>query len=98
MKALTRKVKAKKEVGFNIKRTSSVLNERPEPYLKLLEDENELLTEADMMRIFHVDRVTLYRWRQKGILPSSKISRNVYYLKQVICNILLAKSGVLKGS
>lgn len=98
MKALTKPVKAKKEFGSNTKQMPSAWNKRPEPYLKLLEGEKELLTEADMMRIFHVDRVTLYRWRQKGILPSSKISRNVYYLKQVICNILLAKSGVLKGS
>lgn len=96
MKALTTTVKAKKEVGFNIKRLPKLLNERPEPYLRLLEGENELLTEADMIRIFRVDRGTLYRWRQRGIIPSVKISRNVYYLKQVICNLLLTKSGVLK--
>ncbi|WP_026451605.1 helix-turn-helix domain-containing protein [Aequorivita capsosiphonis] len=95
MKALTKKVKTGKISGFNIKRTSSVFNERPEPYLKILEDENELLTEADMMRIFRVNRVTLYRWRLKGILPFLKVSRNVYYLKQQICEILLAKSSVL---
>lgn len=95
MKALTTKVKAKKEVGFNMKRSSSVFHERPEPYLKLLEDENELLTEADMMRIFRVDRVTLYRWRQKGILLCIKLSRNVYYLKQVVIIILLTKAGYL---
>lgn len=96
MKALTTKVKAKKEVGFNSKRMPSALNDRPEPYLKLLEDENELLTEADMMRIFRVDRVTLYRWRQREVLPGVKIGRNVYYIKEIIITILLAKSGYLR--
>lgn len=98
MKALTKKVRVGKNCGFNIKRTTSVLNERPEPYLNLLENENELLTEADMIRIFRVDRVTLYRWRRKGILPCVKISRNVYYLKPMICKILLVKSGVVNES
>ncbi len=93
MKALTTKVKAKKEVGFTTKRMPNVLNERPEPYLKLLEDEKELLTEADMIGIFRVDRVTLYRWRQRGVLPGVKIGRNVYYIKEIIITILLAKSG-----
>ncbi len=95
MKALTTKVKAKKEVGYNNKRMPNVFNERPAPYLKLLEGEKELLTEADLMRILGVNRVTLYRWRQKGILPCVKLSRNVYYLKLVICKILLAKAGFL---
>ena len=65
MKALTSKVKAGKNSDFNLKRMPRVLQERLAPYLKILEGENELLTEADMMRIFRVDRVTLYRWRQK---------------------------------
>ena len=60
MKALTTKVKAEKEVGFSIKRASSVLNERSEPNLKLLENENELLREAGMMRIFHVDPTQIH--------------------------------------
>ena len=64
--------------------------------LHLLEKEKELLTDADMMRLFSVDRITLYRWRQKGIIPSIKISRNVYYIKQYICLMLQAKSGLFK--
>ncbi|MDN3725284.1 helix-turn-helix domain-containing protein [Aequorivita sp. SDUM287046] len=95
MKALTNKVKAKKEVGSNTEQMPSALNKRPEPFLKLLEGENEILTEADMMRIFHVDHATIYRWRQKAILPAIKINRNVYYIKQIIITILLAKSGYL---
>jgi len=95
MKALTKPVKAKKEFGSNTKQMPSAWNKRPEPYLKLLEGENELLTEADMIRIFRVDRVTLYRWRQKGVLPGVKFSRNVYYVKEIIITILLSKSGYL---
>ena len=93
MKARTRKVRTGRIAGFNTKRMPTALNVRPEPYLKLFEDENELLTDADMMRIFRVCRVTLYRWRKEGILPCSKINGNVYYVKQIICKILLAKSG-----
>ena len=68
----------------------------PTKLLHLLEKEKELLTEADMMRLFSVERITLYRWRQKGIVPSVKISRNVYYIKQYICIMLEAKSGFFK--
>jgi len=96
MKALTSKVKAGKNSRLNAKRMPRVLQEHPAPYLKILDGENELLTEADMMRILHVDRVTLYRWRQRQILPWVKLSRNVYYVKQIICTILLAKSGFLE--
>ena len=96
MKARTRKGRTGRVTGINTKRMPRALNVRPQPYLKLLEDEQELLTDADMMRIFRVDRVTLYRWRKNKVLPYSKLSRNVYYVKVVICNILLTKSGVLK--
>lgn len=86
---------AKKEFGYNKKRMPNALNDRPKVFLKLFEGENELLTEADMMRIFHVDRATLYRWRKKGVLPDVKFSRNVYYVKQILITILLSKSGYL---
>lgn len=93
MKAQTRRVRAGKISGFKFKRLRNVLNARSEPYLKLLEGANELLTDADMMRIFRVNRVTLYRWRKKGILPCVKFGRSIYYVKPIICKILLAQSG-----
>lgn len=93
MKAPTRKVKARKNRGFNVKRLQNVVNDRPELYLKLFEDKNELLTDADLMPIFGVCRETLYRWRQNKILPFRKLGGSIFYVKQVICKILLAKSG-----
>ncbi len=62
------------------------------PFEELLKNEKDLLTESDLMRIFLVSRTTLYRWRKKRILHFIKMGRNVYYLKHVICKILVAKS------
>ena len=80
-------------VSMNMCAEEQFQNKTLRPVIKF---QNELLTEADMMRIFRVDRVTLYRWRQKQILPWVKLSRNVYYIKQIICMVLLAKSGFLE--
>nr|MDS1298057.1 helix-turn-helix domain-containing protein [Aequorivita sp. S2608] len=93
MEDLIKKGKAGKTSRFNRKQKANITNMSLRLYSKLLEDENELLTEADMMRIFCVCRATLYRWRQKKHLPHLKMGRSVFYLKRVICNILLTKSG-----
>lgn len=76
----------------------NVLKDRPELYLSLLEGEKEILTDADVMRIFRVCRVTTYRWRKQEILPFAKLGRSIFYVKKLICNVLLGKSGYfIKG-
>lgn len=60
--------------------------------LKILEKEREVLTEADMRRILGVDRTTLYRWRQDGVLPYVSLGRTIIYLKVMICQMFWDRS------
>lgn len=92
MKRRELEIKAGRGGSLNKKHLPLTLTNMSIPFEELLKSEKDLLTESDLMRIFLVSRATLYRWRKKKILHYIKMGRNVYYLKHVICKILVAKS------
>lgn len=49
---------------------------------------DELIRIDDAAKLFHVSKVTLYKWREKGILPFHRISSRIYFKKSEIMEIL----------
>lgn len=74
------------------KKRNSFMERNQALILKIFEKEREVLTEADMRRILGVDRTTLYRWRQDGILPYVSLGRTIIYLKVMICQMFWDRS------
>lgn len=55
------------------------------------EENEEILTTEDIQKIFKVSKVTIHKWKKKGILPYYKMGRKVYYKKSEIFGLLEVK-------
>lgn len=55
------------------------------------EENEEILTTEDIQKIFKVSKVTIHKWKKKGILPYYKMGRKVYYKKSEIFGLLEGK-------
>lgn len=53
-----------------------------------LDDFGELLTEEETARVLRVSRMTLYRQRRDGHIPSVRIGRRVFYRKADLLRLL----------
>ena len=58
---------------------------------------DELIKVEDAVKLFKVSKVTLYKWRVKGILPFHRISSRIYF-KKVEVMAALKLSPRYKGS
>jgi hypothetical protein len=59
--------------------------------LKLKEGDQEtpaddLLNIEDIQKIFNVSKVTVHKWKKKGLIPFYKMNRKVYFKKSEIIN------------
>ena len=50
-----------------------------------------LLTDHDIAKLFKVSLSSVYRWREKELLPYFKMGGTCYYVQEVIVPLLLAK-------
>lgn len=57
---------------------------RNKPVIK----EDELLKIKDAIKILGVSKVTLHKWRKKGILPYHRIASRIYFKKEELISAL----------
>ncbi len=55
------------------------------------EEKEEILTTEDIQKMFKVSKVTIHKWKKKGILPYYKMGRRVYFKKSEIFGLLEVK-------
>jgi excisionase family DNA binding protein len=50
--------------------------------------DEELIKIADAVKLLGVSKVTIYKWREKGILPYHRISSRIYFKKHELLEAL----------
>lgn len=45
---------------------------------------DDLLNIEDIQKIFHVSKVTVHKWKKKGLIPFYKMNRKVYFKKSEV--------------
>lgn len=45
---------------------------------------DELLNIEDIQKIFNVSKVTVHKWKKKGLIPFYKMNRKVYFKKSEV--------------
>lgn len=51
---------------------------------ELISSEDDLLKIEDIQRIFNVSKVTVHKWKKKGLIPFYKMNRKVYFKKSEV--------------
>lgn len=54
-----------------------------------------LLKDEHIMKLFGISQSCLYRWRQNGKLPFTKVGHTNYYVEHVILKMLYLRAGKL---
>lgn len=67
------------------------LNSQPEQ-----KPEEELLSIEDISKIFRVSKVTIHKWKQKGLIPFYKMNRRVYFKRSEVVDALQTKKRKLE--
>lgn len=57
-----------------------------------LKKEDELIKIADAVKLLGVSKVTIYKWREKGILPYHRISSRIYFKRHELIEALKSSS------
>jgi hypothetical protein len=47
---------------------------------------DDLLNIEDIQKIFNVSKVTVHKWKKKGLIPFYKMNRKVYFKKSEVIN------------
>ena len=55
------------------------------------EKEEELLTIDSIQKLFRVSKVTIHKWKKKGLIPYYKLNRRLYFKKSEVINSLQHK-------
>ena len=53
--------------------------------------QEELLTIADLERLFNVSKVTIHKWKKKGLIPFYKMNRKVYFKRSEVIDSMSHK-------
>jgi len=48
------------------------------------EPSDDLLNIEDIQKVFNVSKVTVHKWKKKGLLPYYKMNRKVYFKKSEV--------------
>lgn len=51
----------------------------------------ELLKVKDLVKVFNVHYMTIYRWVEKGKLPHIRVNNNIFFKKEDIDTIINSK-------
>ena len=60
------------------------------------EKEEDLLTIEEVQKIFRVSKVTIHKWKQKGLIPYYKMNRRLYFKKSEVIDSLQNKKRKLE--
>jgi predicted DNA-binding protein YlxM (UPF0122 family) len=74
---------------------SEVLSKQPSTS-EIKEYTDDLLNIQDIQKIFKVSRVTVHKWKKKGLLPFHKMNRKVYFKKSEIIDAMQHKTRKLE--
>jgi predicted site-specific integrase-resolvase len=69
-------------------RDALTLKTQEKPLKEVPED---LLSIEDIQNIFKVSKVTVHKWKKKGLLPFYKMNRKVYFKKSEVINSMSHK-------
>ena len=47
-------------------------------------NDDEIMTDQQVMRLLHISQRTLYSWRKKGLISFFKIQSRYYYLRTLL--------------
>lgn len=53
--------------------------------------QEELLTIQDLERLFNVSKVTIHKWKKKGLIPFYKMNRKVYFKRSEVIDSMRHK-------
>jgi hypothetical protein len=56
----------------------------------------DLLSIEDIQNVFKVSKVTVHKWKKKGLLPFYKMNRKVYFKKSEVINAMQHKKRKLE--
>ena len=56
----------------------------------------DLLSIEDIQKIFKVSKVTVHKWKKKGLLPFYKMNRKVYFKKSEVIDAMQHKKRKLE--
>ena len=57
---------------------------------------DDLINIEDIQKIFNVSKVTVHKWKQKGLIPFYKMNRKVYFKKSEVINAMSHKKRKLE--
>jgi excisionase family DNA binding protein len=57
---------------------------------------DDLLSIEDIQKIFNVSKVTVHKWKKKGLLPFYKMNRKVYFKKSEVLDSMSHKKRKLE--
>ena len=52
---------------------------------------DDLLNIEDIQKIFNVSKVTVHKWKKKGLIPFYKMNRKVYFKKSEVISSMIHK-------
>lgn len=56
----------------------------------------DLLTIEDLERLFKVSKVTIHKWKKRGLIPFYKMNRKVYFKRSEVINSMSHKKRKLE--
>lgn len=56
----------------------------------------EILSIEDVQKIFNVSKVTIHKWKKKGLIPFYKMNRKVYFKRSEIFDSMIHKKRKLE--
>ncbi len=68
-----------------------VLTENTNTEKDHLGEKEEILMMDDVLRIFRVSKVTIHKWKKKGLLPYYKMGRKLYFKRSEVIGLLSKK-------
>lgn len=69
-----------------------VLKDYPMEKMQQETEKEEILSIEDVQKIFNVSKVTIHKWKKKGLLPYYKMNRKLYFKRSEILGALKHKS------
>ncbi len=56
----------------------------------------DLLSIIDIQRLFNISKVTVHKWKKKGLIPFYKMNRKVYFKKSEVISAMSHKKRKLE--
>ena len=73
-----------------------VLEDYPFENMQQVTEKEEILSIEDVQKIFNVSKVTIHKWKKKGLIPYYKMNRKVYFKRSEILGSLAHKKRKLE--